>query len=142
MVNGCNKACIKACSVTVRESSQDLSELYARLRHRLEALAKGVATIARSAPENEDRTRALSHRARLTRLFYARGMILELPRLSCTAGTHDHAWQASRTRYGRAAMAVRALNSLRGCRGSGPFIRLRTRVVQVGRAERRWRVDC
>ena len=55
-------------------------------------------------------------------------MILELPRLSCTAGTHDHAWQASRARYGHAAMAARALDWQRGCRGGGTFMRLRARV--------------
>ena len=59
----------------------------------------------------------------------SQSMILVPPLLTCMAGTHSHAWQSCRARYGRAVMTVRALNSLHGSCGTGPFMHLRVRLV-------------
>ena len=117
---------------------QDVREPCALHRPSNKALAEGATSQFIQVRPRTTTKRVPSLTALLSRCVSAQSMILVPPLLTCMAGTHSHAWQSCRARYGRAAMAVRALNSLHGSCGTGPFMHLRVRLVaRIGGAERR-----
>ena len=110
--------------VIVCDSGCTSSDAYAHCSVSSQVTAKGMASIGQGAPDNGDRTCALSHRPAHT-THALRGTKLEVTLLPHTAGTTSHARQAFRARYGHASTATWALSSLRGYSGSGPCTRHR-----------------
>ena len=110
--------------------SQASFELCARLRAALVDHAEGPASIHRGAPESDDRPRTLFDRA--VRRTPRRDHKLARLRFLSAAGTVNHAWWASKSHFGCAAMAVRALNSLLGLCSKLSMTRSRVRVPRRG----------